>query len=78
MGNKNLNTVNSRYCGHSRDRDLVSVLARVRTERGAKKKILESEFTGRVLLKFAFILTAIHLTRTVFARTKSIVIKKLT
>ena len=31
-------TVNSRYCGHSRDRDLVSVLARVRNSGVREKK----------------------------------------
>ena len=31
-------TVNSRYCGHSRDRDLVSVIARVRNNGVREKK----------------------------------------
>ena len=33
-----LTTVNSRYCGHSRDRDLVSILARVRNSGVREKK----------------------------------------
>ena len=35
---KSHDTVNSRYCGHSRDRDLVSVLARVRNSGVREKK----------------------------------------
>ena len=61
-------TVNSRYCGHFRDRDLVSVLERVRNS-AVREKVLENVFMGRVL----FILTALP-TRDVFARTKGIVI----
>ena len=34
----NINTVNSRYCGHSQDRDLVSVLGRVRNSGVREKK----------------------------------------
>ena len=41
----NLSTVNSRYCGHSRDRDLVSVLARVRNS-GVREKKIENVFAG--------------------------------
>ena len=62
-------TVNSRYCGHSRDRNLVSVLARVRNSR-----LREMNFTERGLLVITIILTAVRQTRAVFTRTKSIVI----
>ena len=41
-------TVNSRCCGHSRDRDLVSVLARVRNSRVREKKI-ENVFAGSMM-----------------------------
>ena len=43
--NFEMNTVNSRYCGHSRDRDLVSVLARVRNS-GVREKKIENVFAG--------------------------------
>ena len=38
-------TVNSCYCGHTRDRDLVSVLARVGNSKVQEKKI-ENVFAG--------------------------------
>ena len=69
----NNNTVNSCYCGHSWDRDLVSVLARVHNSGVREKKVLENKFTGRRLLVFTFILTAVRQTRAIFASTKSIV-----
>ena len=63
-------TVNSRYCGHSWDRDLVSVLPRVRKSGLRDKNILENAFMGRVL----FVLTVLPTRAIVFARIKSIVI----
>ena len=42
---KLLSTVNSRYCGHSRDRNLVSVLARVRNS-GMQEKKRQNVFAG--------------------------------
>ena len=38
-------TVNSHYCGHSRDRDLVSVLARVSNSGVREKKNVLAGFT---------------------------------
>ena len=42
-------TVNSRYCGHSRDRDLVSVLARVRNS-GVREKKLRKRIYGKSII----------------------------
>ena len=68
-GCRKQDTVNSRYCGHSRDRDLMSVLATVRNSGVREKIVLENVFMGRVL----FVSTAVP-TRAVFARTKGIII----
>ena len=70
-------TVNSRYCGHSRTAICCPYYRESVIAGCEKKKILENKFTGRRLLVFTFILTAVRLTRAVFARSKSIVITDL-
>ena len=69
IGVLRVNTVNSHYCRHSWDRNLVSVLVRVHNRGVRGKKVFENVFAGRVL----FVFTAVR-TRAVFACTKTIVI----